>query len=224
MLNYEPDFSTYSYEELLDAKRNIDKESYPQRYETIVQLLSDPTRELNAKTQAIEEVEVNKYSTFWPRFWAAIIDGIVFAIILYIECLVFGVEYSTQDKFLQALNGVQFAIYAIFMHGYFGQTLGKMLMNVKVLNHDTESEIGVKQALRRESVNLAINISWVVIIMIVATSLEMSGTISESLSYTVLGFGILAMIWGISEFVTMLFNDKRRALHDYIGKTVVVRT
>jgi uncharacterized RDD family membrane protein YckC len=61
-------------------------------------------------------------------------------------------------------------------------------------------------------------------ILVVATSLEMSGAISEGLSYAVIGFGILAMVWGISEFVTMLFNDKRRALHDYIGKTVVVRT
>jgi len=149
---------------------------------------------------------------------------IIFAIILYVECLVFGVEYSTQDKFLQALNGVQFAVYAIFMHGYFGQTIGKMIMDVKVLNHDTETEINVKQALRRESVNLALNISWVLIILIVATSLELSGAISEGLSYEVIGFGILAMVWGISEFVTMLFNDKRRALHDYIGKTVIVRT
>jgi uncharacterized RDD family membrane protein YckC len=99
-----------------------------------------------------------------------------------------------------------------------------MFMDVKVLNHDTETEINVKQALRRESVNLALNISWVLIILIVATSLEMSGVISEGLSYAVIGFGILAMVWGISEFVTMLFNDKRRAVHDYIGKTVVVRT
>jgi len=222
-MNYEPNFIEYSYDELLDAANKIDKEKYPQRYEMVIKLLNDPSHTPEGKIEAMEGIEVDKYSTFWPRFWAATIDGIIFALILYIECLVFGIEYNAQDKFLQALNGVQFALYAIFMHGYFGQTLGKMSMEIKVLNHDTETDINVKQALRRESVNLALNISWVVIILVVATSLEMSGAISEGLSYAVIGFGVLAMVWGISEFVTMLFNDKRRAVHDYIGKTVVVR-
>ena len=223
-MDYEPNFSEYSYDELLDAEKHIDKEAYPDRYEKVIKLLNDPNHIPEGKVEALKEIEIDKYSTFWPRFWAATIDGILFAILLYIECLIFGVEYSTQDKFLQALNGVQFAIYAIFMHGYFGQTLGKMFMEVKVLNHATETEINVKQALRRESVNLVLNISWVLIILTVATTLEMTRAISVGLSYAVIGFGILALVWGISEFVTMLFNDKRRAVHDYIGKTVVVRT
>jgi len=223
-MDYKPKFSTYTYSKLLDAKEHIDKETYPDRYDEIVRLLNLPNFQAENEAQIQERIEINKYSTFWPRFWAAAIDGITFAVVLYLECLILGVEYDTQDKFLQALNGVQFAIYAIFMHGLFGQTLGKMVMNVKVLNHDTETEININQALRRESVNLLLNISWVLIILAVAVSLELSGTISKSLSYGVIGFGILAMAWGISEFVTMLFNDKRRAIHDYIGKTVVVRT
>ncbi|MBO9491928.1 RDD family protein [Endozoicomonas sp. G2_1] len=218
-----PNYNNCTLEELLDVRNHIDKEQYPERAKEIDLAISSKMKDPDIKEEIEKQKEISKYSTFWPRFWAATIDGIIFAIILYVECLIFGVEYSTQDKLLQALNGVQLAIYAIFMHGYFGQTIGKMIMDVKVLNHDTETEITVKQALRRESVNLALNISWVLIILVIAISIELSGTISEGLSYAVLGFGILAMLWGISEFVTMLFNDKRRALHDYIGKTVVVR-
>jgi uncharacterized RDD family membrane protein YckC len=219
-----PNYNNYTLEEILDVQNHIDKEQYPERAKELELALSNKMKDPDIKEEIEKQQEVNKYSTFWPRFWAASIDGVIFAIILYVECLIFGIEYSAQDKFLQGLNGVQFAIYAIFMHGHFGQTIGKMIMDVKVLNHETETEINVKQALRRESVNLALNISWVLIILVVATSLEMSGAISQGLSYAVIGFGILAMVWGISEFVTMLFNDKRRALHDYIGKTVVVRT
>jgi uncharacterized RDD family membrane protein YckC len=219
-----PVYNNYTLEELLDVQNHVDKEQYPERAKEIELAISDKMKDPNINKEIEKQQKLNKYSTFWPRFWAATIDGIVFAIILYVECLIFGVEYSAQDNFLQALNGVQFAIYAIIMHGYFGQTLGKMLMDVKVLNHDTETEINIKQALRRESVNLSLNISWILIILVVATSIKMSGVISDSLSYAVIGFGILAMVWGISEFVTMLFNDKRRAIHDYIGKTVVVRT
>lgn len=219
-----PNYNNYTLEELLDVQNHIDKDLYSERAEKIDLAISNKMKDPGIKEKVEKQQDASKYSTFWPRFWAATIDGIVFAIMLYVECLVFGFEYSAEDKFLQALNGVQFAIYAIFMHGYFGQTLGKMIMDVKVLDHDTETEINVKQALRRESVNLVLNIAWVLIILVVATSLEISGSISEGLSYAVIGFGVLAMIWGISEFVTMLFNDKRRALHDYIGKTVVVRT
>ncbi len=218
-----PNYKNYTIEELLDVKDNIDIERYPERAKEIELVLSSKMNNPETKLAIEKQQELNKYSTFWPRFWAATIDGIAFALILYIECLIFGVEYSAEDRFLHTINGVQFAIYAIFMHGYFGQTLGKMLMDVKVLNHDTETEINVKQALRRESVNLALNISWFLIILVVVTTLEMSGAISDGLSYAVIIFGILAMIWGISEFVTMLFNDKRRAVHDYIGKTVVIR-
>jgi uncharacterized RDD family membrane protein YckC len=219
-----PNYNNYTLEELLDVQNHIDKEHYPDRAKEIDLAISSKMKDPDIKEEIGKQQEISKYSTFWSRFWASTIDGIVFILILYVECLIFGIEYSAQDKFLQALNGVQLAVYAIFMHGYFGQTLGKMIMDVKVLNHDTETEINVKQALRRESVNLVLNISWVLIILTLATSLHMSAAISEGLSYAVIGFGILAMVWGVSEFVTMLFNDKRRAVHDYIGKTVVVRT
>ena len=40
-------------------------------------------------------------------------------------------------------------------------------------------------------------------------------------------FWLLAIVpglWFLAEVVTMLTNEKRRALHDYIAGTVVVRT
>jgi len=219
-MNSGPDFSEYSYEELLDVESSIDKEKFPDRYEKIAKLLNDPDR----KAEASECFELYKYSTFWPRAGAAMIDGLIFLLIFYIECLIFGVEFNIHNQYFQAINGVQIAIYTIIMHGYFGQTFGKMYMNVKVLNHSTETDIGIKQALRRESVNLLLNISSVIVLLLVTKSLEVTGTISLGLSYSVIGFGLLAGVWVISEFITMLFNDKRRALHDLIGKTIVVRT
>jgi uncharacterized RDD family membrane protein YckC len=222
-MSFSPDYKSYTIEDLLDVRNHIDKEAHPERAKEIELAIANKMGDPEDKEEIEIQQELDKYSTFWPRFVAAMIDGILFALILYIECLVFGVEYSTKDNFLQALNAVQLVIYTIFMHGYFGQTLGKMFMDVKVLDHDTEAEINVKQAVRRESVNLGLNIIWVLLIIAISTALETSGTITMSLSYGVMVFSFLAMVWGISEFVTMLFNDKRRAIHDYIGKTVVVR-
>ncbi len=35
---------------------------------------------------------------------------------------------------------------------------------------------------------------------------------------------IIVFGWWIAEIITMLTNEKRRAIHDYIAGTVVVRT
>lgn len=217
-----PKFDHYTYEDLLDAKQNIDRERYPDRYQKINSLIANFDEKNGIVAEEIIS-NVNKYSTFWPRFWAAIIDGILFAIILYTECLILGIEYSTEDKFLQAVNGIQISIYFIFMHGLYGQTLGKMALGVMVLNHQDEENINIPQALKRESVNLAINTFWTVLIFAVSISMEWYGSISESLIYSAAIFGLLSILWALSEFVTMLFNQKRRALHDFIGGTVVVR-
>lgn len=48
----------------------------------------------------------------------------------------------------------------------------------------------------------------------------MTGTIPIGLSYAVIGLGIVGVIWAISEFITISFNDKRRGVYDYIGKTI----
>ena len=223
-MDIEPNFSEYSYQELLDAKKHIDQGKYPQRYATVVGFLDKATQTQKGKIEKLEQVEIDKYSTFWPRFWAATIDGIIFVVVIYTECLIFNIEYNAQDKYLQAFNGLQLAIYSVFMHGYFGQTFGKMIMNVIVLDYNTDSQINVSQAFRRESVNLFLNLSWFAIVLIVTRTLEHTSTLSATMSYTLIIFGVLAVAWGISEFVTMLFNDKRRAIHDYIGNTVVVCT
>jgi uncharacterized RDD family membrane protein YckC len=224
-MDYQPNFKEFTYDELLDAEKHIDQEQYPERYAEVIILLNDQNHLVQGKNDEVEGIEVSKYSTFWPRFWAAFIDGIIFAIILYVESLLFGFDYNQQDNFLQTFNAIQLAIYSVIMHGLCGgQTFGKMALGVKVLNHDNELEIDLKQALRRESVNLVLNILSLILILVVASSLDTTGTLSTFLTLSVAVLAVVGLVWVISEFVTMLFNDKRRALHDFIGKTVVVRT
>ena len=222
-MDYTPNYKNYSLNELLDAQKYIDKESFPQRAQELELEIANKIKDPEIKAE-FEELETNKrYATFWPRFWAAIIDGLIFTALLYIECLLFGVEYSNQNMVLQAVNGVQYIGYVVFMHGFYGQTLGKMVMDVKVLDHDTETDINLKQSVRRESVNIAINSSWILLLLSISISLQQLGSIHEFLTYLIMGLSSLATLWALSEFITMLFNEKRRAIHDFIGKTVVVR-
>jgi len=223
-MEIKPNFSEYSRHELLEAIKHIDKDVYPERYQEVDKLLNNREHLSAAKAAYDESIKSDRYATFWPRFFAATIDGVIFMGVFYIECLLFGIDSDAQPESLQALNGVQLSVYVIFMHGLFGQTIGKMIMNVKILDHATESDIGIKQALRRESVNLIINIIWASMVIFLAASIEATGSITVTFASIVVGFTLLAAIWGIAEFITMLFNNKRRAIHDFIGRTVVVCT
>ncbi|MCU7553776.1 RDD family protein [Alteromonas sp. ASW11-19] len=218
-----PEFQNYTYDELLDVRQNIDREQFPERYSEVNRLIANKQTQRNVETGE-ELTESDKYHTFWPRCWAALVDGIIFAIVIYIECLLFGIDYAPNDSFLQALNAVQLSIYLIFMHGIFGQSFGKMLLGVKVVNVADEKRIGICQAGKRESVTLILNAVWAVLIVLVAIDLELYNDISPFLLGTFTFVGTLSVVWALSEFITMLFNKKRRALHDFIGGTVVVRT
>ncbi|MCG9747113.1 MULTISPECIES: RDD family protein [Shewanella] len=223
LMDYAPDFSTYSYKELLEAERYINREEYPERYDRVVELLKDPGRWPKEQAEDVIGIEGNKYATFWPRFWAAVIDGLLFGLILIVERLIFDIQLNYDDKLVQALNGVLFGVYSLLMHGYFGQTVGKMIMEVKVVDHLSETDIDLWQAFRRESVNLALSILGALLVAAYLMVMASVGKVSLGLSFVVIGFTFISLSWDLSEFVTMLFNDKRRAVHDFIGKTVVVR-
>ena len=222
-MDYSPNYKNYSLDELLDAQKYIDKESFPERAQELELEIANKLKDSEIKAE-FEELETSKrYATFWPRFWAAIIDGLIFTALLYIECLLFDVEYSYENSILQAVNGFQYIGYVVFMHGFYGQTLGKMVMDVKVLDHDSETSITLKQSVRRESVNIAINSSWILLVFSISISLQQLGSVPAVLTYLIMGLNSLATVWALSEFITMLFNEKRRAVHDFIGRTVVVR-
>jgi len=219
----QPNFESYTYEELLQARSSVNKEKYPENYQTIVSLLSNPEFVGQQKERKEERKEDLKYSTFGLRVLASIIDGLLFVLVIYIESLILGFEYSPHDKFLQCVNAIQLSLYAILMHGLFGQTVGKMLAGVKVLNHENEESIGLLQSLRRESVTLLLNIIWLTLSIVASVMVYQGVEDLSNLVTSILIFAALSLIWGISEFVTMLFSKKRRAVHDFIGKTVVVR-
>ena len=53
----QPDFSKYTLEELLDIEQNIDKHTYPERYETVCKLIKE------AKPVDFEAIELKEKSS-----------------------------------------------------------------------------------------------------------------------------------------------------------------
>ena len=110
---------------------------------------------------------------------------------------------------------VDMILYSILFHSVFGQTLGKKLVKIKVVNNKDESKIGFKQAFIRD-----------VFPLLIMTYLFFAGTYENIDLFNINLLYLITsayVIWTLVEVVTMLFNKKRRALHDYLAGTVCVR-
>lgn len=183
-----------------------------------------------SKTQHKPE---QKYKTFWPRFFSRWVDTFVFAPISTILLIlpIFTPQNAPVRAAVQLTFVIAWAVYVIEMHRRYGQTIGKMVCRVKLVDHGSEGKVSAKQAYIREGIPLALaGIANIYLIYLIATgqvshysqNAEQTMKIFKNPAYIVTAS--LPAIWSILEVVTMLFNEKRRALHDYIAGTVVVRT
>lgn len=166
-----------------------------------------------------------KYETFWPRFFASIIDGFVLWSMGFLLNYLLDSDIGFVIIFGSILNNFLPYEYAISLHGKYGQTLGKMVMEVKVVDFEHEEAIDLKQAFKRDMVPVALMTAAYLYTFIASFGAESAGFYSNFLNLVPLFFiGLLSFLWVLLEIFSMLFNEKSRAVHDLIAKTVVIRT
>lgn len=166
-----------------------------------------------------------RYQTFWSRFFAAIIDGFVMWPIGFLLGFITDSNIGAIVIIGNLLNNFSPYIYSVLFHGHYGQTLGKMAMRVKVVDFDDEDEIDIKQALIRDSVPIALMIVVYCYMAILTTGNDGFDIAMDFSTLAPMFFlGFLTIIWTLLEFLSMLFNEKSRAVHDFIARTVVIRT
>jgi uncharacterized RDD family membrane protein YckC len=174
-----------------------------------------------------------KYAGFWRRFGAYWIDGIVMLPLIGIAYFFDGRTRLFHFYWLlpgEAL-GIWYSVYLVAIHG---GTPGKLLLNTKIVMLDG-SPITFKAATIRYSVLFGLSLASSV--GMAMACLAMTDDQYFSLNYfnrnVVLmrltpswyrTVSILSQVWIWSEFITMMFNKKRRAIHDFIAGTVVVDT
>ena len=167
-------------------------------------------------------MDTRKYRTGLKRFWAAIIDGVVFVPLLFIGQWIYKTTNSIPLLFSWT-TFVVFApiIYSIFLHYKFGQTYGKWVVGVKVLDIGETKTLTLRQSLYRDSFYLIIAIIGLLYYGVLLTLTSDQGTVlTEYVSFS----DNPIFWWTLIELITMLSNSKRRALHDFIAKSIVVRT
>lgn len=176
--------------------------------------------------------EPMRYAGFWQRFGAYWVDFLLFLPIIGLS-LWMGQKtrlFNLYYFFPGLLIGLWFHVYLVKQYG---GTPGKLLLKIRIARLDGTA-VGYKEAVIRHSV-LFVLTTFTSIGLIVAT-LNMPDS-----EYFSLGFQartlklaelaprwyqpvtLLVNVWIWSEFIVMLLNKRRRAPHDFMAGTVVLR-
>lgn len=157
---------------------------------------------------------MDKYNTFLFRFCAGLLDGlVVFPIWLLTSYL------EDTNTFLiivgNMVDSVAFCAYSVYCHWQSGQTLGKKWMGIRVVYKDENRLLTLEEAFKRD------------IGYIVLSALGLIYVLYETMfdSYSSIGSPVdwLGTAWFWLEVITMFANDKRRALHDMLANSVVIK-
>lgn len=166
--------------------------------------------------------ENTTYDNVFRRIGAAFVDLLVFMPLIFVD----NYENSSfENKFaiLIWLFVMAFitTFYSIYLHYKYGQTFGKMAMGIKVVDLNENHKLTFRQAVIRSSIYIIIDVLGLIYFLILTVSLdETTVTMTESYDYfQQMAAGTLVLI----EFIVILTNKKRMAIHDYIAKTVVVK-
>lgn len=164
----------------------------------------------------------NRYKTFWPRLGAGFIDGILLMPFDLIDNLI--LKPSVPPKVIIPWLIVSCSIYwvySVIMHTIVGQTVGKMIMKVKVVDLHEISTPVLPQAFLRDSIFILFECAGLVLMCYYVLKSGYSDNLfDETIAGAIIAYA--AIVWLFLEVITMLTNQKRRALHDWIAGTVVI--
>lgn len=171
------------------------------------------------------------YAGFWKRFCSGFIDGVILIPFSYLVVWLQSFNI-TMAITVAILSLILFPMYDIFFNARFGGTIGKLAVGIRITKPDG-LHIGWLEAWKRSFVDLFFTFTlWGIQIWAL--------TQVDPISYTSLGWTPrtvllhsyypmwykslfnLQYIWVWSEVLVLLFNKRKRAIHDFIAGTVVI--
>ena len=173
-----------------------------------------------------------QYAGFWRRFGAFWLDALCLAPLTAVVLFL-----STTTRYFHALWLVPGLLFGLWFNVYlvrrYGGTPGKLLLKIRVAMVDGAAVTG-KAAILRYAVMFVLSALASVALAMASLAMgdelylslgfmQMNTVLAEQapLWYPAVNTAMQIWIWG--EFITMLFNKRRRAVHDYMAGTVAVR-
>jgi uncharacterized RDD family membrane protein YckC len=173
-----------------------------------------------------------KYAGFWRRLGAMLLDLLVLSPLIALT--LWGSEQSRLFYLYYLVPGLLFGLwFSIYLVKRYGGTPGKLLLGIRITRLDG-SELGYKEAVFRHSVTFLLSIPASLLLAIGV--LDMSDAEYFAMGYLERTTHIISLnaelytlsnivlnVWVYSEFIVMLTNKRRRAIHDFMAGTVVIK-
>jgi uncharacterized RDD family membrane protein YckC len=175
---------------------------------------------------------IKTYAGFWKRFLSGLIDALIFIPTIFIFNYLIKISIPVA-MFITVIQLSLYSIYSIYFNYYYGATIGKMVVGIKITSPDG-STISFKQVLLRSFVDISFAITFIVVQVIAISKansdiflnagwLERGQYIQFILPKWYSNVSLVQQIWIWSEAFVVLFNKRKRAIHDFIANTVVIR-
>ncbi|MFA7237085.1 MAG: RDD family protein [Phycisphaeraceae bacterium] len=167
-------------------------------------------------------------SSFWRRFGAYFIDGLIFGALS--GCVGGGVGgalaatdnmamFLAVTTFLQLLVVLAQLSYFALLHAKYGQTWGKMAVKIKVVQPDG-SDITTGQAWKRSFFYIGPQVVLLAVSFLIALLAPPSPT-TQVVANVIVVPGALYILASI--ITALVDRQQQRAIHDYVAGTRVIR-
>jgi uncharacterized RDD family membrane protein YckC len=171
------------------------------------------------------------YGGFWRRVGAFLADALIF-LPLSLAALWLNGRYRLFSLYYFGPGILIGLFYSVYLVKRFGGTPGKVVAGLRIIRVDG-SPIGYREAVIRFFPEFFL--SLIMSVGIIQATLQMSDLEYASFGFLERNVRVMALVpvwfkpvqylnnaWVFSEFIVLLTNKKRRALHDFIAGTVVV--
>ena len=180
----------------------------------------------------IDGINESIYAGFWARFASFILDALIMLPLMFFILYLNGLGKNI--FFYTIIPNLLFGLwYHIYLPKKYGGTPGKLIVGMKIIKLNGES-IDWKEAVLRHSVLLTLTLFSIV--MMTSCLISADETTFNSLGWLkrseylmtlspmfFLIYTWVSNIWIYSEFIVLLTNKRKRAIHDYIAGTVIVK-
>lgn len=180
--------------------------------------------EIEEKSIFDEEISII-YGGFWERFGALVLDWLI---LLPLTVLNIFNSREWKSSVLLVVVSLISMIYKPLLEYLYGATPGKKALSLAIVADDFK-KISAWQAIMRNIFEIVIGLSGIIISLYELPAMGKAPKAIKSFSdidpnmVVSVFYSLFVFFLYLADAICLAVNDRKKALHDFIGKTVVIR-
>lgn len=181
----------------------------------------------------IDGIHESLYAGFWIRFGSLLLDILIISPVIFLSLYINGLSKNAYYYTVLPILIFHFW-YNIYLVQKNGGTPGKLLSGIKILKTDG-TDLTWREAILRHIVDFGLTIFFAIITIIALSHsdteyyeslnrMKKTEYLTTLLPIYFTFYTWTSNIWTWGELIVLLLNKRKRALHDFIAETVIVRT